>query len=594
MAEPLRKYEIHEHVKAAKKYAREVISGKIPASELTKLSCRRFINDLAHRRGSEKFDFVFNKDRAERACRAAELFKHYKGIWAGACLVLEPWECFIFCNLFGWETRSPKAGGDPLARDDHNRKKQAGGQKTHKRRFRRAFIFVPRKNGKTMLAAIIGLIMLTVEAEPGAEVYCGATSEDQADEVFRPAKAMAEQADGFKEHFGIQIMKSSIFRESGLSFFKKLIGKPGEGQSPYCHICDEYHEHPTADQVNTMYTGMKARQEPLQLIITTAGVDISCPCKELDDHTRKVLNGTRQDERLFILHYTIDKDDKWEDFEVWRKANPNLGVSISEEDLRATLAEAVQRVGEQNTVRTKHLNEWMSAGTAWMNITAWNRQAKPELKLEDFKGKPCFAALDLASKIDVLARTLLFKDGDNYYGFGRYYLPSETIKLPENDHYRRWVAESWMTETEGARTDLHRVEEDLKADNAIYPIRALAFDPREASYLIENVSQWLGEDRCIEVPQAPVHISEPMKELEAMIYAGKFWFNGDPVMSWMMGNVMKKEGRGGGPIKAYYPTKNNAASKIDAIVCLIMCIKLAMTLDLEETSVYDKRGILWV
>ncbi len=151
-----------------------------------------------------------------------------------------------------------------------------------------------------------------------------------------------------------------------------------------------------------------------------------------------------------------------------------------------------------------------------------------------------------------------------------------------------------MTETEGARTDLHRVEEDLKADNGIYPIRALAFDPREASYLIENVSQWLGEDRCIEVPQAPVHISEPMKELEALIYAGKFWYNGDPVMSWMMGNVMKKEGRGGGPVKAYYPTKNNAASKIDVIVCLIMCIKLAMTLDLEETSVYDKRGILWV
>ena len=588
-AEPPRKYETHEHVKAAKAYARHIVSGKIKACELTKLSCGRFLADLDASRSvkkgvispkgdlrpqsgiDDKFSYVFNKNRAERACRAAELFKHYKGVWAGTNLILEPWECFILCNLFGWEHR-----------------------RTHLRRFRRAFIFVPRKNGKTMLAAIIGLIMLTVEAEPGAEIYCGATSEEQADEVFRPAKAMAEQADGFKEHYGIEIMKSSIFRESGLSFFKKLIGKPGEGQSPYCHICDEYHEHPTADQVNTMYTGMKARQEPLQLIITTAGVDISCPCKELDDHTRKVLNGTRQDERLFILHYTIDKDDKWDDFEVWRKANPNLGVSISEEDLRATLAEAIQRVGEQNTVRTKHLNEWMSAGTAWMNITAWNKQAKPELRLEDFKGKPCFAALDLASKIDVLARTLLFKDGDNYYGFGRYYLPGETIKLPENDHYRRWVAEGWMTETEGARTDLHRVEEDLKADNGLYPIRALAFDPREASYLIENVSQWLGEDRCIEVPQAPVHISEPMKELEAMIYAGKFWYNGDPVMSWMMGNVIKKEGRGGGPIKAYYPTKNNAASKIDGIVCLIMCVKLAMTMDIDDASPYDKRGILWV
>jgi len=559
-----RKYKNHDHVKAAKQYARKVVRGKIVTCKLTQLSCGRFIDDL--KRKAKDFEWKFNQDRAERACRFVELLPHVKGKWSGLQLILEPWQCFIYCNIFGWEHR-----------------------KTYLRRFRRAFVFVPRKNGKTTMAAPIGLLMLTVESEPGAEIYCGATSDDQAKEVFRPAKAMADRAVMFKDIFGVEVMKSSIFREDGLSFFKKLIGKPGEGQSPYCAIHDEYHEHQTSDQVDSMDTGMGARQEPLQLIITTAGVDVSSPCKEFDDYTRKLLDGSMQDERLFSLHYTVDDEDDWENFDTWKKANPNLGVSVSEDYLRGKLDEAKQRVSKQNIVRTKHLNQWMNAGSAWMNMFIWRQCEDHDLKVEDFKGIPCWVGVDLASKIDITARIMLFWKDDVWYVFGRYYLPEDIVWLPENTHYQRWVQEGWITATEGARTDFHFLEEDLKKDAEDYPVKEFAFDPREASYLVQNIQEWASFE-CVEIPQGPAHMSEPMKELEAVIYDHKIKTNGDPVLTWMMSNVVKKQTKTGA-VKYYYPSKERDANKIDGPVALIMALSRAMVYE-EEMSYTAEYGVM--
>ena len=564
MATRPREYKSHWHVEAATKYAEDVVEGKIKTCKWTRLSCQRFLNDI-EKSGSDKFEWYFCNDRAERACRFIEFLPHVKGKWSGSLLMLEPWQMFLICNLFGWEHKE-----------------------TLLRRFRRAFVFLPRKNGKTTIAATIGLLMLTEESEPGAEIYCGATSEDQANEVFRPAKAMSEKAEEFKEIYDIEIMKSCIFRESGLSFFKKLIGKPGEGQSPYCAIHDEYHEHLTSDQVDSMDTGMGARQEPLQLIITTAGTNMASPCKEFDDYTREILEDIKQDDRLFALHYTIDDDADWDDFENWKSANPNYGVSVSEDYLSRKLEEARQRASQQNVVRTKHLNQWMSVGTSWMNMLTWRKCEDRNLKLEDFKGEPCWVGIDLASKIDITARMMLFRRDDMWFVFGRYYLPSDTVRLPENSHYQRWVAEGWLTETEGARTDFRILEEDLKRDAEKYPIKELAFDPREASYLIQNIDEWaLNRFDCVEITQGPAHISEPMKELEAIIYDGKIRFNGDPVLTWMMSNVIRKQSQGS--VKYYYPSKERDNQKIDGVVALIMALSRAASYK-EKKSVYDIRS----
>ena len=566
MAEQPREYKKHDHVKAAKQYAEDIVGGKIGSCKWTQLSCQRFLDNWESQ-GKKDFEWEFYNDRAERACRFIEFLPHVKGKWSGSKIKLQPWQKFIICNLFGWQNKE-----------------------THLRRFQRAFIFLPRKQGKTTIAAAIGLLMLTAESEPGAEIYCGATSEDQANEVFRPAKAMSEKAEGFKDLYNVDVMKSSIFREEGLSFFRKLIGKPGEGQSPYCAIHDEYHEHPTSEQVDSMNTGMGARQEPLQLIITTAGTNMASPCKEFDDYTRKILDGILHDEGLFAIHYTIDDGDEWSDFENWKKANPNYGVSVQEEYLKTQFDEACQRASQQNIKRTKHLNEWMNVGSSWINMLTWRKCEDPDLKLEDFAGEMCWVGIDFASKIDITARMMLFHREEMWSVFGRYYLPSDTIWLPENTHYQRWVKEGWITETEGARTDFRILEADLKEDAAIYPIKELAFDPREANYVIANISEWsMHKFDCIEISQGPANISEPMKELEAIICDNKMRSNGDPVLAWMIGNVKLKETQGMTP-KYQFPTKERNDQKIDGVVALIMALSRAAAYK-EKQSIYATEGL---
>ena len=544
----IRKRRTHPHCRAATKYARDVIDGKIPACRLTVLACKRFVADL------DAKSWIMNRDRAERACEFVELMPHVKGKWAGQTLVLEPWQSFIFVNLFGFENAEGL------------------------RRFRRAYIRVPRKNGKSCIAAPVGLLMLTVEADAGAEVYCGATSEAQADEVFRPAKAMAERAKGFKQTFGITTAASSIFRESGLSFFKKLIGKPGEGQSPHCAIHDEFHEHKTSEQVDSMDTGMGARQEPLQFIITTSGFDTSSPCKELDDYAANVLSGSFENEQFFALLYGIDDQDDWTDFEVWKKANPNFGVSVSEEYLRGKLAEAIQRTSLQNTVKTKHLNCWVNAGVGWINMAKWNANADESLELERFEGCPAWIGIDLASKIDLTAMMILIRHEDAWYLFGRYYLPQDTIDIKGNEHYQRWQMDGWLTGTPGARTDYVFLEEDLLDMYGKLQIQEIVYDPREAEYLMQSIREQVS---CpvVEMTQSAATLSEPMKELEGEICAGKLFHCGDPVLQWAAGNVVLKESRN----KLYYPAKQNVQSKIDPIVAAIMAMARAKA-QVEETG----------
>lgn len=563
MIRDIKKRRTHPHCLRATKYAESIVSGKVPASRLTKLACQRFLDNLV----DKQFPYRFNRDRAERFCDFVELMPHVKGKWAGTPLKLEPWQSFIFVNLYGWE------------------------DKQGLRRFRRAFVFVPRKNGKTCTAAPVGLGMLTIESEPGSEIYCGAMNEDQADEVFRPAKAMAEKAKGFKQHFGIQITVSSIFREEGLSFFKRLIGKPGDGQSPYCAIHDEYHQHKTSDQVDAMDTGMGARQEPLQLIITTAGSDTAGPCKDLYDYAVKVLEGHFVNEQFFSLMFCADPEDDWTDWNTWVKANPNLGVSVSEEYLRGKLAEALQRTSLQNTVKTKHLNLWVNAGVGWLNMAKWQANADHGLKLENFYGCQAWIGIDLASKIDLTALMILIRHEGKWYLFGKYYLPEETIDLPNNEHYQRWQLDGHLIGTPGARTDYQFLYDDLLGihdggdddfdgiyDN--FQVQEIVYDPREAEYLMQSIREQVS---CpvVEMTQSAASLSEPMKEFEAAVNSGELLHDGDPVLSWAAGNVVLKAAAN----KLYYPSKTNVNNKIDPIVAAVMAMARAKaTVDDEEAT----------
>jgi phage terminase large subunit-like protein len=326
-----------------------------------------------------------------------------------------------------------------------------------------------------------------------------------------------------------------------------------------------------------MKTGMGARRQPLRTIITTAGDDTSRPCFAKHNEAVSVLKGTIQNDELFAVIYGIDEDDDWADFEVWKKANPNFGVSIKEDYLRSQLRDALQ-TSEQNAILTKNLNVWRNAGVAWMNMMKWAKCAKPALDLEGLRGRRCWLGLDLANKIDVCSLIYVIEmpefGPDAYAMIARHYLPSETIDLPENQHYQKWRDEGRIVETDGARTDFLRIEADIRDASTQFAVRSLAFDPREANYLIANVQEWASFD-CIEITQGPQQMSEPMKEMEALIYDGKLLHPDDPVLNWMMGNVVKKKGRTSGAVKYYYPTKQNDKNKIDGVVAGMMALSRA-------------------
>lgn len=563
-----------DYTKIGLQYCNDVTSGKIPAGPYVIAACQRHLDDLKKSKAKD-YPYRYDEELANRRCRFSELLHHVKGKWAGQRLKLEPYQVFIDCCVWGWVKKSNGL-----------------------RRFSTAFIEIPRKNGKSVSAATAGLYMLAADHEKGAEVYSGATSEKQALEVFRPAWQMAHKNQSLREAFNLSLSgnpknPTSIYRLEDMSRFEPLIGKPGEGSSPHCAIIDEYHEHKTSEQYDTMDTGMGAREQPLIFVITTAGTDTSTPCYEMHIRSIKVLEGTIEDDALFCIIYGIGPDDDYKDFEVWKMANPNYGVSVMEDYLYRKYTETMTNAAKQNINLCKHLNIWTNAGVAWMNMVKWEA-CKTDLKLEDFKGQTCYAAFDLASKIDISSLVLIFEhrkeiDGKmtaGYAVFAKHYLPEETIQQAGNEHYDKWVKQGYITQTPGARTDFKYIEDDLKAINADHPISELAYDPKESTYLINNVMDWLGPEHCIEITQGPALMSEPMKETEGLIYANQLWHNGDPVLTWMMGNVVQRQGRNTGPVKYYYPTKERNENKIDGAVCIIMGIGRAI-LHQEGVSVYE-------
>jgi phage terminase large subunit-like protein len=500
----------------------------------------------------------------ERICKFAELMVHTKGKWAGQLIHLEDWQVFALGVAFGWLRRS-----DGL------------------RRFRELYWEIPRKNGKSLIGAIIGLYLAFEDLENGAEVLCGATSMKQAYMVFRPAWMMVHKNLAYKNFRGLALSGTetnpgTIYQKSTGSKFEPIIGNPGDGASPHGAIIDEYHEHRTSDLYNAMKTGMGARTQPMRPIITTAGTDTSGPCFSKHEEAQKVLDGTVEDNELFPIIFGIDpgddttKGDDWTDPDIARKANPNYGVSVFADYLDSQVRAAKQSADQQASVLTKNFNVWLSAGRSWMNMLKWNACANPKMRIEDFKGQDCWLAVDLASKINIAALAIVFKTKTGHALFARHYLPSGTIELDENAHLRRWRDEGWVIETDGPRTDLRRIEEDIKQLSKTYAVQELAFDQRESNYLISSIQDWCSFD-CVEVPQSPAHFNEPMKEMEAQIYSEQLQHQGDPCLNWQMGNVVKKQSHTGGTVKYYYPTKTTDKNNIDAVVAGIMALARAMT-----------------
>lgn len=530
---------------------RDVESGKIDVCEGVRLAIKRHKADIEKSK-KKNYPYYFNESAGNRVAAFIEELPHTKGRWARKNLLIElgDWQCFIVVLLFGW------------LRKENNL-----------RRFLFAYLRIPRKNGKSLLAAAIGLYMLLADDEFGAEVYSGATTEKQAWEVFRPAKQMLERTPELQEAFGADpCAKTLVVLETG-SKFEPVIGNPGDGSSPSCAIVDEYHEHKTSALHDTMETGMGSREQPLLLIITTAGSSTATPCHEKDDEAVRVLKGLEENDQLFAVIYGIDPEDNWADPKSLIKANPNYDISVDGDYLLSLQRSARSNPVQQNKFKTKHLNVWCSVRAAWMPADLWVLAADTELSMDELIEKKAqwYIAFDLASKSDLCAEVMLARLKVNgqthYYLFARYWLPEEAVDDPgpNHAHYVKWVKQGYLTQTDGATVNFEEITEQIVADVKKLNPEECVYDPFISTQVAQDIAA--GGVKClVEFTQLPHNFAVPMDEFIAALKDGRVHHDGNPITTWCFTNIAVRVTKKG----LFAPIKSKPHLKIDGGVAGIM------------------------
>jgi phage terminase large subunit-like protein len=543
-----------DYVAIAKEYMRGVLDGSVPACSFVKQAVQRQLNDL-RRWGPEGGDYYFDEKEASRPCWFIENLTHTKGELAGRAIHLEPWQCFLLTTLFGWKA---KAGN---------------------RRFRSAYVEVGRGNGKSTLLSGIGLFCLCADHEPGAEVYSFATTREQAKIVFGDAQTMARGNRALQEAYGLEVTAHALYVPATNSTFqaKSAEGSTLDGLNTHLAIIDELHAHKKRDVFDVVETSLGKRRNSLMVSITTAGVDRTGICYEQRTLVTKILSGSLQDESYFGIIYTLDPDDDWKSDEALAKANPNWGVSVRPEVIRALQAKAIATPSAENNFKTKHLDVWCNADVGWMDMKAWDACADESLDESDFDGEPCWLGLDLASTSDMTAKVKIFQrkiDGSShYYLFGDYWLPRTAIERGVNSQYQGWEYLGYLHVCEGPVTDFAEIRDSILEDCGRYSVQSVAYDPFQAVQL----SKELSDDGVPMVlcKQTVANLSDPMKQFQALVLDHRLHFNGDPVLTWMVSNVVchvdVKEN--------IYPRKDAPENKIDGVVAGIMALSRALLND---------------
>ena len=541
-----------DYVAIAGMYGERVERGEIPACEWVRKAVKRQIEDQKRFSGKSS-RFYFDPDEAAKVCKFIELLPHTKGQLAGQKIRLEPWQIWILTTVFGW--RRTADGG---------------------RRFRRVYIEVPRGNGKSSLSSGVALYCLLADKEPGAEVYSFATTRDQAGIVFNDAKRMVQQTASLRSHFGVEVLSHALYVPKTNSTFqaKSADGSTLDGLNTHLAVVDELHAHRTRAVYDVVETSLGKRVNSLMWVITTAGFDTSGICYEVRTMVRNVLNRSVVDESQFGIIYGLDEGDDWKSLAALEKANPNWGVSVMPEVVTSLQKKAIAIPSAAGNFMTKHLDVWCSAASGWMNMPAWNKGAREELRREDFEGEPCYIGLDLGSKSDMTAKVLMFpredRDGRTYFvTFADFYLPSRAIETSPNSQYRGWVEQGLIRVTEGAMTDFNVVEEDIREDLSRYSVQSIAYDPWQATQLISSLED--SGAPLVECRMTVQQISEPMKTLEALVLDGRIQHDGNPCLTWMMGNVVAKVDAKDN----IFPRKERYEQKIDGPVAMIIALSAA-------------------
>lgn len=563
-------------------YVDDVLSGRVVAGRWVKLACER------HRRDIERAEaggpWIFSAKHVAHICRFVEQMPHVEGEWAdrGETIELAPWQVFALGSVNGWLRRSDRA-----------------------RRYRTAYVEVARKNGKSALAAAVGLYYLTAGGEAGAKVYTAATKMKQARVVFDAANYMIgydlddqggpmtrirERMAELRRRYKVTVEEHKIKLGRGQSRMVPLEAKSNDGGNAHCAVVDELHEHATAAVWNALNQSRGARRQSLLLAITTAGYDTGGICYEQHSYLRMILNGAVHDDRYFGVIYAIDDEDEDPfDEACWPKANPSAPVIPTLiEDMRAEAVQAKSAPGARGTFLTKRLNRWTAAGVSAFDLARWQAGEDPGLDWEAYAGAASeggATALDLAWKHDLAAVVTAFKRGDDLVAFGDFFATEATVA--EAEHLQGWADERLLHVCPGYKIDFGQVRECAIRHARHFRSSWIAYDPHFAVQMSEELAQIFPPGTVNDFKNNLTDMNQPFQLLQAEVAEGRVVTNGSPVWRWMAANTVVKRGR-----DYEMPGKERDQNKIDGISALCMAYGMILSPPQQQRkSIYEERGL---
>lgn len=523
-------------------YANDVVSGKILACQWVKLACKRFLDDINSQ------DYYFDEKKYNTLTTFTGVMKHYSSGAAGNPFILEPWEDFIICNIFC------------LYRVD-----------TRRRKYKTAHISVSRKNGKTTLAAALGLFALIADGEPAASVIMAANSREQAHIDFDAASAFARQLDPRKK--SLKVLRNEIVFQKNNASLRVISAdaSTGDGLNPSMVILDELHEAADSKLFDVLRSGQGFREQPLMLSITTAGFRIGGFCNQYEDYCREVLMGQKVDETLFALLYTLDDGDDWTDEGNFIKSNPNLGITVKRDWLSEQVNQAKNSPTLEVGVKTKNLNVWCSSSTTWIPEHIIKKSMK-KLDMSEFRNDNryiVYMGFDLAAVSDLTAFTTMFVDPDEemYYFKTWYYLPKRALDGKYNSElYKMWAQKGYLTLTDSETTDYAYIKNDILYWYNNLEVQLVAYDSWNATSLVNDL---IKEGLPMQAySQSIGNFNRPTKELERLILSDKVVIDNNPITRFCFDSVELKVDINGNA----KPCGDHEKKKIDGVISMLNCL----------------------
>lgn len=581
-------------------YINKVINKELPVCQAAFLAVKRHLEDIEKSKNND-YPFYFDEDEAKRPITFIQSLVHTKGEWANHNIILESWEQFIIASIFGWRRKENKL-----------------------RRYKKAYVQVSRKNGKTTFASGIGNYCFFCDspAEAGVEIYYIATKKDQAkiawsesERQIRKAKALNKEAITYKQ-------TSTITKKKDTASKSKPLGQDSnteDGLNPHLVIVDEYHAHPDNELLNVLESGMGARRQPLTFIITTAGFDKTSVCFSEYEYAKQILQGSLNNDEYFCIIYEPDNiKDIWIFMSEYKEklnnnqntqeqeelinniifqANPNINISVKDSYLKSRLFEGLDKPAQRTDILTKNLNVWTQASEVWISSDRWLKSyLHQNININELKGKRACIGLDLATTRDIAAYVLCFDtvDNDPYILLPRFFMPKENIRQRSKEDrvpYELWASQGLITLTNGDIIDFDIIESSILQDAKDFEIIEIAYDPWKAIEIITHLESEGFKMQQVRQSFAVGGLSEGTSLFEKTIDERKLLHGNNPVLNWMISCCeVKTDGRDNYlPVK---PDRRRSYKRIDGVVASIMALHRVIKNHFEDTkSIYESEGV---